>query len=455
MINENTLYWLWLAEKCGIGSKLFDGLVEKYENPFDIYRLEESEIAQLSGVTEKLREKLCEKNLDESYNILKYCKQNNIDIIAYGDKQYPERLKNIEDPPIVLYCMGHFPNFDSLLCVGIVGTRKMSEYGKQSAYKIAYELAAADVLTVSGMALGIDGVSECGALAAGGRTVAVLGCGIKTVYPKAHVKLAREIVRHGAIITEFPPDEAPYAHNFPRRNRIISGLCQAVLVVEAAEKSGALITAECAIGQGKEVFALPGKISDEGAKGTNSLIKRGAYTALSSADILSHYQFLYGDVTNMAALKRIGDKSERVEEALARYGLDYALETESLKEEKIFYPARGGKKKKAEDSQESEKPSKKAEKAEKSEKAQKVQKREQEIDASTQSGGMSDESAAFLASLDSATRAIFESLPDGRAVSLDELAGGGQSVTELLTALTLLEVGGLVSSLPGGLYIRK
>ncbi len=451
MINENTLYWLWLAEKCGIGSKLFDGLVEKYENPFDIYRLEESEIAQFPGITDKLRERLGEKNLDESYNILKYCKQNNIDIIAYGDKQYPERLKNIEDPPIVLYCMGHFPNFDSLLCVGIVGTRKMSEYGKRSAYKIAYELAAADVLTVSGMALGIDGVSECGALAAGGTAVAVLGCGIKTVYPKAHVKLAREIVRHGAIITEFPPDEAPLAHNFPRRNRIISGLCQAVLVVEAAEKSGALITAECAIGQGKEVFALPGKISDEGAKGTNSLIKRGAYTALSSEDILSHYQFLYGDVTNMAALKRVGNKSENVEAALERYGLTYALATESAPEEKIFYPARGGKKKKAETDEvsndgQSELNDNEAPKKAKKEKA-KAEKQE--------SKGMSDESAAFLASLDSATRSVFESLPDGRAVSLDELVLGGQSVTELLTALTLLEVGGLISSLPGGLYIRK
>ncbi len=454
MINENTLYWLWLAEKCGIGSKLFDKLVEKYESPFDIYRLEESEIAQFSGITDKLREKLCEKNLDESYNILKYCKQNKIDIIAYGDKQYPERLKNIEDPPIVLYCMGNFPNFDSLLCIGIVGTRKMSEYGKQSAYKIAYELAAADALTVSGMALGIDGVAECGALAAGGRTVAVLGCGIKTVYPKAHARLAREIARHGAIITEFPPDEAPYAHNFPRRNRIISGLCQAVLVVEAAEKSGALITAECAIGQGKEVFALPGKISDEGAKGTNSLIKRGAYTALSSEDILSHYQFLYSDVTNVAALKRIGDKSERVEEALERYGLDYALATEKVQTEKIFYPARGEKKKNRQDAEQENTPAP----AKKSSDGSETKKDGNDGDSvvnKKENAQMSDESAAFVAALDDVTRAIFEGLPHDRAVSLDELMGTGQSVTELLTALTLLEVGGVVSSLPGGLYIRK
>jgi DNA protecting protein DprA len=299
----------------------------------------------------------------------------------------------------------------------------MSEYGKQSAYKIAYELSAAGVLTVSGKAKGIDGVAACGALAAGGETVAVLGCGIDRVYPSEHKKLMSEIVRHGAVITEYPPKEAPHGYNFPKRNRIISGLCQGVLVVEAPIGSGALITAREAIAQGRELFALPGNIDDVGAQGPNELIKDGAYTVLSSADVLEHYSFLYGDTYDEKALVGARRKAVLAEAALKKYGISYASEV----------------KRRYDDIPVAAEESPKAEKAEEAKAPVAEPESNQEL----------------LAGLDTVTRKVFESLPVDKAVSADSVVGDGISTAEAITSLTMLELQGLVSSLPGGLYIRK
>lgn len=432
MIGQDALYWIWLAEKCGVASRNFDRLIQKYPNPFDIYRLESEELAQLDGLGDTLRDKLCEKDLDAAYSIMKYCKSNRIDIVTYADRRYPERLKNIQDPPILLYCMGHFPNFNESLCVATVGTRKMSEYGKQSSYKIAYELGSAGALVVSGMALGIDGVAAAGALASGGQTVAVLGCGIDTVYPKQHKQLMEQIARHGAVITEYPPKEEPHGYNFPKRNRIISGLCQGTVVVEASVASGALITAKRAIDQGREVFAIPGKINDEGAEGPNSLICEGAYPVLSADDILKHYEFLYSDVINKKKLSRARTNMPTADSALAKYGLFYALGAEEV-EEKVFSVRSSRKKKKPEEETVAE---------------QKVV----ETPAKEENG---QGNAALIESLDVNTRKILESLPFDSAISVDKIAIDGIGVTEIITALTMLEIDGLVTSLPGGLFMRK
>lgn len=441
MRDENTLYWLWLAEKCGIASKQFGRLIEKYDDPFDVYRLSEDEIEQLEGINSALKARLCEKDLENSYSILKYCKENRVDIISYGDSRYPARLKNIEDAPILLYCLGHFPDFNSALCIGIVGTRKMSEYGKQSAYKIGYELSSAGAIVVSGMALGVDGAAASGALSAGGRTVAVLGCGISVVYPKEHKKLMEEISRKGAVITEYPPTEAPHGHNFPKRNRIISGLCQGVLVVEGAAGSGALITARRAIDQGREVFALPGKIDESNSEGPNELIREGAYPALCSDDILRHYDFLYHDVIDYSKHTKAKRKVARgdADAALRKYGVGSRVlkfandpkpqepaQTQTPDEESFVLD---------EKREEEQAPIEQASTA----------KRE----------SMADNSAELLAGLDETTRRVFESLPIDKAVSPDALAAAGIGVGEAITSLTMLELCGLVSSLPGGLYVRK
>ena len=441
MRDENTLYWLWLAEKCGIASKQFGRIIEKYDDPFDVYRLSEDEIEQLEGINGALRAKLCEKDLESSYSILKYCKENRVDIISYGDSRYPARLKNIEDAPILLYCLGHFPDFNSALCIGIVGTRKMSEYGKQSAYKIGYELSSAGAIVVSGMALGVDGAAASGALSAGGRTVAVLGCGISVVYPKEHKRLMEEIARKGAVITEYPPTEAPHGHNFPKRNRIISGLCQGVLVVEGAAGSGALITARRAIDQGREVFALPGKIDESNSEGPNELIREGAYPALCSDDILRHYDFLYHDVIDYS-------KHTKAKRKVARGDADAALKKYGVGSRVLKF---------ANDP----KPQEPAQTQTPDEESFVLEERHEEEQAPIEQAStekresMADNSAELLAGLDETTRRVFENLPIDKAVSPDALAAAGIGVGDAITSLTMLELCGLVSSLPGGLYVRK
>lgn len=442
MYDENCLYWIWLADRCGAASKDFARLIARFENPFEIYRLEPEEIGAIDFVGQRLRDALSRKSLERAYSILKYCRDNKVDIITYGDERYPSRLKMLENPPALLYCIGKFPDFNNRLCIGIVGTRKISAYGMEAAYKISYELASANVCVVSGMALGIDAVAACGVLEAGGDTVAVLGSGIDIVYPKPHAKLQRAIAGSGAVITEYPPSEPPRGKNFPLRNRLISGLCQGVLVIEGDHSSGALITAECAVAQGRDLFALPGKINECNSEGTNSLIQSGANMALRSEDIILHYDFLYHDTINYRGLKRSKSSSDFKVGALKKYGVS----------SDVYYSVAEIKAR--------------AEAAERAQRAASQKKSggtanmtdnvkyEREEETVPRNGG-SDNSDALLATLDTATRRVFNLMPLDRAVSPDEFASAGVGIAEAVTALTMLEINGLVSSLPGGTYIRK
>ena len=321
MLSEDRLYWVWLADRCGAASKEFAKLITRFENPFEIFRLEPEEIDTIKYIGQRLKDRLSEKSLEHSYSILKYCNDNGIEIITYADKKYPSRLKTLEDPPAILYCLGNMPDIDRKLCIGVVGTRKISAYGMHSAYKISYELASAGACVVSGMALGVDAVAACAAIEAGGCTVAVLGCGIDIVYPKQHAKLYREICKHGCVLTEYPPAEAPYGSNFPKRNRIISGLCQGVLVVEGNRQSGAMITAQMAISQGREVFALPGKINDGNSEGTNDLIQKGVNVALCADDMIYHFDFLYHEAVDYRGLHLGKSRSDFSREALVKRGV--------------------------------------------------------------------------------------------------------------------------------------
>ncbi|MFA5146150.1 MAG: DNA-processing protein DprA [Candidatus Omnitrophota bacterium] len=205
--------------------------------------------------------------------------------IRITDPEYPENLKNIYDPPKVLYVNGTLLPEDKL-AVALVGSRRASPYGIETCEKLAYELAVRGVTVVSGMARGIDSAAHRGALMAGGRTVAVMGSGHDNIYPPENEELYGRIAGHGAVVTEFEDDVAPLPGNFPQRNRIISGLSLGVVVVEAARNSGALITANFALEQGRDVFAVPGKISSRTSAGANELIKDGARMAVSVDDIM-------------------------------------------------------------------------------------------------------------------------------------------------------------------------
>lgn len=428
MFGEETLYWVWLARACGVASKNFLRLIEKFSDPYDIYSLDEEQIEHIEGIGARLKLSLSNKELESSYSVLKFCKKNKVDIISYGDKRYPSRLKNLEDPPAVLFCKGRFPNFNDRLCISVVGTRKMSEYGKQSAYKIAYEMASANAVIVSGMAKGVDGVAAAGAIEASGETVAVLGSGIDVVYPPVHGKLYNKIIKNGAVISEFMPSTPPERCNFPIRNRIISGLSQGTLVVEGDRRSGALITSETALAQGREVFALPGNIGEENAEGPNGLIREGALVALCADDIIKHYDFLYHDVINYRALNKAKRRSELDPSILSRLGVyDEVYErVKSTTKDRAYdrYVMASDK----EDKQVSDQAS-----------AEKTPEKNEDL----------------LSGLDESTRKIFEEMPINSAVSPDALIQNGMSAPDVITALTMLELCGLVSSLPGGLYIRK
>ena len=217
--------------------------------------------------------------------------------IKINDKKFPERVRRIHQPPAALFMLGELKQEDEN-AVAIVGARKCTAYGRQVAYDLAYELAKRGITVVSGMALGIDGEAHKGALDAGGRTIAVLGSGVddKSIYPHTHISLAERISKNGAVLSEFPPGTPSYPSNFPQRNRIVSALSLGVVVVEAGEKSGSLITANFALEQGKEVFAVPGPIYSPASAGTNLLIQQGAKLIRNADDILEELNLQLSEI---------------------------------------------------------------------------------------------------------------------------------------------------------------
>jgi DNA processing protein len=283
---EEKNYWIWLASISGVGSKTSLGLIRHFGSAENVYKCSYSELMASGLVKKHAAKNISEyKNIDKINEYLKIMKENGIKVYTIHENEYPDNLKNIYDPPPVLYVKGELVKEDSL-AIGIVGSRKASDYGLKAAQRIAERLAELGITIVSGMALGIDSAAHRGALIAKGRTIAVFGCGLKYVYPMTNYSLSQEIQRNGALISEYPFDTEAYPGQFPARNRIISGMCLGVIVVEAGEKSGSLITADFALEQGREVFAVPGNISSPNSKGTNSLIKNGAKLVSRIEDIL-------------------------------------------------------------------------------------------------------------------------------------------------------------------------
>lgn len=277
---------IYLAGAPGMTPRIYYILLSAYgtgEAAFDALRQD----GRIPGLTaefcRKMRERCRQERMDAWMEDLD---RSGITCVCRGDGDYPTLLEEIFDPPAVLYCLGEGP-LELPRSVAVVGTRRGTQHGEQSARMVARDLAAGGVAVVSGMARGIDGQAHEGALERGGVTVAVLGSGVDVPYPPEHTGLYRRILDHGGrIISEFPPGTPPYKNNFPQRNRIISGLCPAALVVEAGSRSGALITANSAADQGREVFVLPGSIANPAAAGSNELIASGATLVFSAQDIL-------------------------------------------------------------------------------------------------------------------------------------------------------------------------
>ena len=283
------IYWLWLAERPGVTEREKLTVLEHFENPEDCFYAKTEDFRTIPLLRKEAVEALCDKDLGEAEKILEACEKKNIRILTWQDELYPANLKNIADPPLILYYRGTLPDFDHEPMIGVVGTRKASAYGMHIAEQMGREITQCGGIVVSGMAEGIDAMATQGALRAQGPAVGVLGCGVDRVYPSCNRELYRKMERCGCLLSEYPPGTPPYRWNFPKRNRIISGLSCGVLIVEAPARSGSLITARQALEQGRDVFVIPGNVGVATCEGSNALLKDGAFAVTSGWDVLSEY----------------------------------------------------------------------------------------------------------------------------------------------------------------------
>lgn len=278
---------IWLSMRDPVSPRVAAQLAAHFGDPAHIYAAGREEFLACSFLRKEQVDTLCDKDLRAAEEILHRCEREHIDVVTPSDPRYPGRLKRINDPPQVLYVRGQLPDLDRAPAVAIVGTRDCTAYGYGQAKKFGAALAAAGFTVVTGMARGVDGAASRGALNAGKPTVAVLAGGVDRCYPPEHRGLMGDILLSGAVISEYPPGTPHAGKLFPVRNRIISGLCAAVLIVEAPIRSGALITAERALDQGREVFVLPGSVNDPHCAGSNRLLRDGgAQLVLDPMDIV-------------------------------------------------------------------------------------------------------------------------------------------------------------------------
>lgn len=286
-------HWIWMTSKQALSQKTQLEIVRHFGSMESAYLADREEYRLLADVTERELDALEDKDLSRASEILTNCANKEIHILTCQDAAFPERLRHIDLPPVVLYYTGVLPAVDSVPAIAVVGTRDASAYGLLCATRMGYQITRCGGLVVSGMAKGVDAMAAKGALTAGGTVVGVLGCGVDVVYPRANASLLRDVAANGCLISEYPPGTPPIASHFPVRNRLLSGLAVGVVVVEASMTSGALITARCALEQGRDVFAVPGNIGVKSSAGCNHLIKNGAALVESGWDVMQEYAALF------------------------------------------------------------------------------------------------------------------------------------------------------------------
>lgn len=390
--------WIRLQSALGAGAALSE-IIEYFGSAKALFDAGETEWRMSPVLVPRQIEKLCESTEAQANEVLATCKMNGWQVVPYDDPHYPERLRSIFNPPVVLYVDGELPDIDNSIVIGIVGTRRASDYAVKAADVMSRGIAERGAIVASGGALGVDTAAHNGAMLAGGKTIAVLGCGLGTKYLMENKPLRDAVVKNGALITEFQPFTPASKYTFPIRNRIISGISLGVLVVEASVKSGSLITANYALEQGRDVFALPCSILDPAFAGTNKLIDDGAIVATKPLDLLYPYAEEYGvkidEVKSVGKIMReTGDKSANV------YGKARDISFDNLQ---------AGRKKR--------------------EARQKA-----------------------AAELSGKTKAVFNALGE-EYQSADEISrAAGLSIGEALTALTALEIAGLAASAGGKRY---
>lgn len=324
---EAYFYWLALKSISGIGNRTFKRLLTYFGTPENVFKSSRKDLLATEVVSLRVVSEI--QNFKEENRIrkeLKEVKRRGFHLISFGDDEYPNYLRQIHDPPPILYINGeHMPDIG--LAIGIVGSRHPTQYGIAMTRELSSGLVGFGLTIISGMARGIDTAAHEGALLVHGKTVAILGCGLGTIYPAENKRLYHKIAEHGAVVSEFPIHAGPDAHHFPIRNRIISGMSVGTVIVEATTRSGSLITARCAMEQGREVFAVPGSVRSFKSTGTHRLIKEGAKLVENVTDIIEelspilHCQSTYmePETKDACASVSLSSKERRVLEALTPY----------------------------------------------------------------------------------------------------------------------------------------
>ena len=316
-------YWLWLTLKKGITSRKITLLLEHFKTPKDIFSASEETLRKVPGLTGKDVRILSDKTLKKTESVIGICKSKNIKILTFDSPFYPRLLKMIYDPPYVLYARYRERiDLNEHVTVSVVGTRTSTPYGKGVAEAFSKKMAGEGITVVSGMAAGVDSAAARGALAGGGKTVAVLGCGVDKCYPAFNRQLMESIINQGMVLSEYPPGTPPYPTNFPARNRIITGLSLGTLIAEAPKASGALISATLAAEQNREVFAVPADITRVQSKGSNALLQDGVKPVLTPEDIICEFREGFG------ALMDINKPGCQAEEAEPEWQSGDLTETE-------------------------------------------------------------------------------------------------------------------------------
>ncbi len=268
-------------------------LLEHFRDPEEIFGAAEEKLQQADGMTDAICQTLMDKDLTDARILMGRCRRAHIQVLTFTDEQYPARLRSLHDAPVVLYYQGVLPAWNDMPVIGIVGTRQATSYGCDLAADMSSQIASCGGLVISGGAVGIDTVAMESALAAGGPVVAVLAGGLDRLYPASNIRLFHKLCATGCLITEYPPGVPSASWNFPVRNRIISGVANGLLVVEAPARSGALISARHAMEQGRDVFSVPGSVTVPTCAGTNALLQEGARAVLSGWDVMKEYEALY------------------------------------------------------------------------------------------------------------------------------------------------------------------
>lgn len=298
-------YWIWLSRVLGPASAKLKPLIDRYETAQRIYQADLSELDKMELFTRVELKRFADKKLSYSERILDQCEQSGIKIVAYHDPSYPERLRQIVNPPACFYYKGTLPDVDREPMICIVGQRKATDYGLRAAWSLSARLTAGGMTVVSGGAKGIDAAAHNGALDVGGKTVALLGCGINYPYLLKNAPLREKIAENGCLISEYPPNEKVYKQNFLIRNRLMSALSLGVIVIEAPSISGSLNTAAHALEQGRDVFVITGRPDDPNCAGTNALLRDGAKPVFDVDDVFAEYVGSFPDKIDSVAAKQI------------------------------------------------------------------------------------------------------------------------------------------------------